>query len=38
MLNKIFEPFGVDVRYVDICNLDAVRAAIEQAKPGCILL
>lgn len=38
MLNQIFEPFGVDVRYVDICDLDAVRSAIDQNKPGCILL
>ena len=38
LLNQMFEPFGVNIRYVDICNLDALRAAISQAKPGCILL
>jgi cystathionine gamma-synthase/methionine-gamma-lyase len=38
LLNKVLEPFGVDVTYVDICHLDAVRAAIESAKPGCVLM
>ena len=28
----------MDVRFVDICNLDAVAAAVSQAKPGCILM
>jgi cystathionine gamma-synthase/methionine-gamma-lyase len=38
LLNKVLEPFGVDVRYVDICDLDAVREAIESVKPGCVLM
>ena len=38
LLNKVLEPFGVDIRYVDICDLDAVRAAIESVKPGCVLM
>ena len=35
---NVLEPRGVEVRFVDICNLDAVRAAVEQSKPGCILM
>jgi cystathionine beta-lyase/cystathionine gamma-synthase len=38
LLNKVLEPFGVDVRYVDICDIDAVREAIQAGKPGCVLL
>ena len=29
---------GVEVRFADICDLDAVRAAVAEAKPGCILM
>lgn len=38
MLDQMFSSFGVDVRYVDVCDLDAVRKAIEQAQPGCVFL
>jgi cystathionine beta-lyase/cystathionine gamma-synthase len=38
LLNKVLEPFGVDVRYVDICDVDAVRDAIAAEKPGCVLM
>lgn len=38
LLNKVLEPFGVDTRYVDICNLEAVEKAVEEFKPGCILM
>jgi cystathionine beta-lyase/cystathionine gamma-synthase len=38
LLNKVFEPFGVDIKYVDICDVDGVRKAIETAKPGCVLM
>jgi cystathionine gamma-synthase/methionine-gamma-lyase len=34
----VFDPLGVDVQYVDICDLEAVRQAIETAKPGCVLM
>jgi len=37
MLNAVFEPAGVDVRWVDITDLDAVGAAIAESKPGCVL-
>ena len=38
MLLKIFEPFGVEINFVDICNLDAVKGAIADHKPGAVLL
>ncbi|MBK5290092.1 MAG: PLP-dependent transferase [Acidobacteriia bacterium] len=38
MLMSVFEPAGVDVRFVDICDLEAVQAAITDARPGCVLL
>ncbi|MGD0498760.1 MAG: PLP-dependent aspartate aminotransferase family protein [Bryobacteraceae bacterium] len=37
LLMNVLEPSGVSVRFVDICDLDAVRAAAE-ARPGCILM
>jgi cystathionine beta-lyase/cystathionine gamma-synthase len=38
LLMKVMEPAGVDVRFVNICDLDAVRAAVAESKPGCILM
>jgi len=38
LLLNVLEPRGVEVRFVDICNLEAVAAAVSQAKPGCILM
>jgi cystathionine gamma-synthase/methionine-gamma-lyase len=38
MLMNIFEPMGVTVRFIDICDLAAVRRTIEEEKPGCVLL
>lgn len=38
MLTKVLEPFGVDVRFVDICDFDAVQRAAAENPPGCILL
>lgn len=37
MLN-VLAPFGVDVRFVDICNLAAVGNAIAEGKPGCVVM
>ena len=34
LLNQVFEPFGVAVHFVDICDLDAVASAIAEHKPG----
>ena len=38
LLMKVFEPTGVEIRFVDVCDLDAVRAAVAESKPGCILI
>ena len=38
LLMKVLEPSGVAVRFADMCDLDALRAAVAEAKPGCILM
>jgi cystathionine beta-lyase/cystathionine gamma-synthase len=38
LLMNVLEPSGVAVRFVDICDLDAVRSAVNDAAPGCILM
>ena len=38
LLTKVFEPMGVEVNFVDICDLRAVEEAIGEAKPGCVVL
>ncbi|MBV8820505.1 MAG: PLP-dependent transferase [Acidobacteriaceae bacterium] len=38
MLTKLFEPFGVDVRFVDVCDLDAVERCLDEQRPGAVLL
>ena len=38
LLMNVFEPFGVETRFVDICNADAVRSAIDEFKPGVVLM
>ena len=38
VLAKVFEPLGVAVTYVDICDLDAVARAVTGRKPGCVLM
>lgn len=38
VLSSVLEPAGVDVRLVDACDLDAVRAAVAEARPGAILV
>ena len=38
MFDHVFAPFGVETSYVDICDLAAVKAAIEKEKPGCVFM
>lgn len=38
LLMKVFEPLGVDVHFVDICDTPAVEKAIAGHKPGCVLM
>lgn len=35
---QVLEPFGVELNLVDICDLDAVKTAIEEHKPGCVVM
>jgi cystathionine gamma-synthase/methionine-gamma-lyase len=37
-LMNVFEPMGVEVRWVDICDLPAVQAAVSEARPGCVVM
>jgi cystathionine gamma-synthase/methionine-gamma-lyase len=38
LLTKLVEPFGVDIHFVDICDLEAVRALIAKVQPGAVLM
>lgn len=38
LLTSVFDPLGVEVRFVDICDRAAVEAAIAEAKPGCVVM
>ena len=38
LLLNVLEPTGVSVRFVDVCDLDALRAAVAEANPGCIVM
>jgi len=35
---RVFEPLGVKVRYVDVCDLGSLAGVIAEEKPGCILM
>jgi cystathionine beta-lyase/cystathionine gamma-synthase len=38
MLSQVLEPLGVEVNFVDICDLAAVERKIAESKPGCIVM
>jgi cystathionine gamma-synthase/methionine-gamma-lyase len=38
LLMKVLDPMGVAVRFADVCDLDALRTAVAEAKPGCIVM
>lgn len=38
LLSKVLEPLGIEVNFVDICNLEAVRQQIADRKPGCVIM
>jgi cystathionine beta-lyase/cystathionine gamma-synthase len=38
LLMNVFEASGVSIRFADICDLDALRAVVAEAKPGCIVM
>jgi cystathionine gamma-synthase/methionine-gamma-lyase len=38
LLMNVLEPQGVAVRFGDMCDLDALRGAVAEARPGCIVM
>jgi len=38
VLMNVMEASGVTVHFADVCDLDAFRAAVEEQKPGCVLV
>ncbi len=38
MLDVVFPPLSIETTYVDICDLNAVRCAVEKSKPGCVFM
>jgi cystathionine beta-lyase/cystathionine gamma-synthase len=38
LLHQVFEPMGVEVNFVDICDLASLEQKIAEAKPGCIVM
>jgi cystathionine beta-lyase/cystathionine gamma-synthase len=38
MLMNVLDPFGVETRFADPCDVEAFDAAAEKAKPGCIIV
>jgi len=38
LLTKVLEPLGIEVNFMDVCNLDEVREKIAKIKPGCVLM
>ncbi|MCL4401173.1 MAG: aminotransferase class I/II-fold pyridoxal phosphate-dependent enzyme [Acidobacteria bacterium] len=38
LLMKVMEPSGTKVRFVDACNLEALRATVAEERPGAILI
>ncbi|MCU0228340.1 MAG: PLP-dependent aspartate aminotransferase family protein [Bryobacterales bacterium] len=38
LLMNVLEPYGVETHFVDLCDLDAVAAAIAEFQPGCVLM
>jgi cystathionine gamma-synthase/methionine-gamma-lyase len=38
LLLKVLEPLGVEVTFVDLCDLEAVEKAVAEHRPGCVLM
>lgn len=38
LMMKILEPLGVEIKFVDICDVAAVERAIAGHKPGCVVM
>ena len=38
LLDQLLAPTGIEITYVDICDLPRFEAALERAKPGCVFM
>jgi len=38
LLMNVMEASGITVRFADVCDLDAFRKAVDEQKPGCVLI
>jgi cystathionine beta-lyase/cystathionine gamma-synthase len=38
LLMQVLEPLGVACAFVDVCDLEAVTAAVKRDRPGCLLV
>jgi cystathionine beta-lyase/cystathionine gamma-synthase len=38
LLMNVLEPMGISVRFTDVSDVDAFRQAVQESKPGCVLL
>jgi len=38
LLMNVLEPTGVQARFADICDLGSLRAAVQEAQAGCVLI
>ncbi|HEX4230809.1 MAG TPA: PLP-dependent aspartate aminotransferase family protein [Bryobacteraceae bacterium] len=38
LLDQVLAPFGIDVHYIDICDLNAVEKAMSEFQPGCVFI
>ena len=38
LLCKVLEPLGIELNFVDICDLDQIRKKIDDHQPGCVLM
>ena len=38
LLDNVLAPFGVDVKYVDICDLNLLQETVEKLRPGAIFI
>jgi cystathionine gamma-synthase/methionine-gamma-lyase len=38
LLQQVLEPFGIEISFVDVCDLNGVENAIAAARPGCLLM
>jgi cystathionine beta-lyase/cystathionine gamma-synthase len=38
LLTKVLEPLGIEINFMNVCDLDEVRQKIADIQPGCVLM